>query len=90
MKLKTSILLIKTFDTNYDSFLSKYLMSIKAKDDDRFDMLADKNFKFLFYHFNDWLDMKNGLFQSVMNNIINEDEKGLVKLQFLNWSYFIK
>lgn len=65
-------------------------MSIKAKGDDRFDMLADKSSKFLFYHFNGWLDRKNGLFQSVMNNIINEDEKGLVKLQYLNWSYFIK
>ena len=62
-------------------------MLTKVECDDRFDMLTSKSSKF---HFNDWLDRQNKLVRHMRYTIIIKDKKGLVELQRLNQSYFIK
>ena len=77
-----------TFGANCKSYTSKYLMGIKAKDDDKFDTLTNKRSKFLVYYFNNWLNKQNWLVQLVRHSIIVEDEVGLAEFQHQNWSYF--
>ena len=47
-------------------------------------MLANKNMKFLFHHFNDFLNSWGLPFQRVRHTIITQDGKGLVELHKQN------
>ena len=38
----------KSIGVDYEFYISDYLMSIKASDDDKYDMMTIKNSKFLF------------------------------------------
>ena len=40
---------------DYKYYFMKYLVNIKNGEDETYDMFANKNSKFLFYHFNDYL-----------------------------------
>ena len=61
----------------------------KASDDDKYDMLMNKNSK-LFYHLNDLLHWQLLWIQRVRHTFKADDEKGLVELQKQNWRYFIE
>ena len=43
------------YDDTYQNYLDEYLLKLNLKNDDRLDVLANKNSKFLFCHFNDYL-----------------------------------
>lgn len=53
-------------------------------------MLANKNMKFLFHHFNDFLNSWGLPFQRVRHTIITQDGKGLVELHKQNQPYFFE
>ena len=57
---------------DYKDYFMKYLVNIKDGEDGKYDMLTNKNSKFLFYHFNDYLKQIN-------------DETVLEILQNKNW-----
>ena len=59
-------------------------MAIKASDDNKYDMLANKNMKFLFYHFNNFLNSWGLPIQRVRHTIITHDGKGLLELHNQN------
>ena len=44
---------------SYDDYFIKYLINIKDENDDKFDILTNKNLKFFFCHFNDYLRQIN-------------------------------
>ena len=44
---------------DYKDCFMKYLVNIKDGEDEKYDMLTNKNSKFLFYHFNDYLKQIN-------------------------------
>lgn len=39
------------FSADYDAYVSEYLTTIKNINDNKYNMLTNKNFKFLFYNF---------------------------------------
>lgn len=47
------------FSTDYEACVSEYLMPIKFTNDNKYDLLANKNSKFHFYHFNNYHDVIN-------------------------------
>ena len=57
------------------------LTAIKLISDGKYDMLTHKNSKFLFYHFNDYLDRRFKFVERVTDVHISEDEYGLLKVQ---------
>ena len=57
------------------------LTAIKLISDGKYDMLTNKNSKFLFYHFNDYLDRRFKFVERVTDVHISEDEYGLLKVQ---------
>ena len=53
-------------------------------------ILANKNSKFLFYHFNDYLKQINEPTKSVFHTLVTDDKTALEILQSKNWQYFIE
>lgn len=45
-----------TFGADYESYISEYLMSLKASDSNKYDMLTNVKSKLMFYHFNNFLN----------------------------------
>ena len=68
----------------------KYLVNIKDGEDEKYDMLTNKNSKFLFYHFYDYLKQINEPMKPVRHSVVLNDETALEILQNENWQYFIK
>ena len=40
---------------NYDEYITVHLAAVKNKNDNKYEMLTNKNPKFLFYNFNNYL-----------------------------------
>ena len=74
----------------YEDYFMKYLVNIKDGEDEKYDMLTNKNSKFLFYHFNDCLKQINELTKPVHHNVVLNDKTALEILQNKNWQYFIE
>ena len=90
----TFLLLIKTGTKiardgmDYSTYVSEYLMVIKSVNDNKYDMLTNKNSKFLFYNFNDYLN--DFPVQYVRHIIISEDTCGLLDLQKIRMALFYR
>ena len=78
------------FSDDYKDYFMKYLVNIKDVDDEKYDMLTNKRFRFLFYHFNDYLKQINELTKPVRHSVVLNDETALEILQSKNWQYFIE
>ena len=48
------------YDGTYQQYYGELLLKIKQQDDGRLDTLTNKNSKFLFCHFNNFLTRVNG------------------------------
>ena len=75
---------------DYDDYFMKYLINIKDGEDEKNDMLANKNSKFLFYNFNDYFKQINQPTKPVRHVVVTDDETVLEILQSKNWRYFIE
>ena len=79
----------KTFD-DYDEYITKYLAAIKNINDNKYDMLTNKNSKVLFYNFNDCLSIIGKPPQLVIHTVISDEDYALTELQNRIWPYFIE
>ena len=68
----------------------KYLINIKDGEHENYDMLTNKNSKFLFHHFNDYWKQINEPMKPVRHTVVTDDETALEVLQTKNSQYFIK
>ena len=66
------------------------MLKINKKNDDALDVLTNKNFKFLFYYYNDLLFDVNLDSLPVRHSRISDDEFGIETIQTKNWQYFIE
>ena len=73
---------------DYKDYFMKYLVNIKDGEDEKYDMLTNKNSKFLFYHFSDYLKQINEPTKPVRHSVVLNDEISLEILQNKNWQYF--
>ena len=70
---------------DYNDYSMKYLINIKDGEDEKYDMLAIKNSKFLFYHFSDYLKQINELMKPVRHTVVTDNETALEILESKNW-----
>ena len=77
------------YDDDYTDYITKYLPSINEVDDDKFDVLTNKNSKYLFHLFNKYLEDRNKTKQFIRHSVVSDDNYALKKLQDKNWPYFI-
>ena len=77
-------------DESYEDYFMKYLVNINQNEDQKYDTLTNKNSKFLFYHFNDYLAHINEPTKPVRHSEIIDDDFALDIMQNKNWQYFIE
>ena len=75
---------------SYEDYFMKYLVNINQNEDQKYDILTNKNSKFLFYHFNDYLAHINEPTKPVRHSEIIDDDFALDIMQNKNWQYFIE
>ena len=59
------------YSVDYDNYVFKYLMAIKSENDDKYDILTNKNSKFLFYNFNVYLYRRGLPVQYLRHTIVS-------------------
>ena len=77
------------YDDDYTDYITKYLPSINEVDDDKFDVLTNKNSKYLFHLFNKYQESRNKPKQYIRYSVATDDNYALKELQNRNWPYFI-
>ena len=65
-------------------YFMKYSVNIKDGEDEKYDMLINKSFKFLFYLFIDYLKQINEPMNPVRHSVVLNDETALEILQNKN------
>ena len=86
---KKKLLIDFSYDDDYTNYITKYLPGINKIDDGKFDVLTNKNSKYLFYLFNSYRESLNKPKQFVRHSVVTDDNYALKELQNRNWPYFI-
>ena len=79
-----------SFTDSYEDYIDWFVQGFKGNEDQKYDVLTNKNSKYLFYRFNDYLD---GLLQPiklVLHSVITDDDLALDIIRNENWQYFIE
>ena len=71
-------------------YITGILRRIDAETNDRFDMLTNKNVKYFFYQYNDFLLSKNLPTISIRHSKTVEDYVAIEEIQNINWQYLIE
>ena len=66
----------------------EYIVAIRSKNDNTYDMLNHKNSKFLFYNFNGFLNRINQPVQLIRYTTVADDDCALVTIQEKGRPYF--
>ena len=78
------------FGDNYSDYFQQIFNKFKAKEDDKYDVLTNKNSKYLFYKFNDSLATIGELAKAVRHSKITQDDVAIEAIQNQNWQYFVE
>ena len=78
------------YDDTYQQYYDEFLFKINQQDGDRLDVLTNKNSKFLFYHFNDFLTRVNVTPLPVRHSKTTNDDLAIDIIQNENWQYFFE
>ena len=78
------------FFDSYEEYIMNYMTAIENETDDELDMLTNKNSKFLFYHFNQYLAQICQPLKFVRHSVISDNNYALTALQERRWQYFIE
>ena len=79
-----------TFIISYKDCFGWLFHGFKGNEDKKYDVLTNKNSKYLFYLFNDYLECIFEPIKPVRHNIITDDDLALEVIQNENWQYFIE
>ena len=78
------------FEDSYSDYFEWIINKFKAKQDDRYDVLTNKNSKYLFYKSNDSLATIGELVKAVPYSKITQDDVAIEAIQNQNWQYFVE
>ena len=71
-------------------YINKYLPSFSIDDDEKFDLFANKNSKYLFYKFNDQIEALGGEKQTIRHTAKMKDSVGMKKIEEKNREFLVK
>ena len=78
------------FGDSYSDCFEWLINKFKAKQDDKYDVLINKNSKYLFYKFNYSLTTIGELVKAVRHSKITQDDVAIEAIQNQNWQYFVE
>ena len=70
-----------SYQNSFERYTEHFLPSFSVDDVEKFDLLANKNLKYLFYKFNDQIDASGGERQIIRHTAKVKDEVGMKKLK---------
>ena len=79
-----------TFTNSYKDYFEWFVHGFNGNKDQKYNVLTNKNSKYLFYRFNDYLERIFEPIKPVRHNIITDDDLTLEVIQNENWQYFIE
>ena len=78
------------FRDSYSDCFEWLINKFKAKQDHKYDVLINKNSKYLFYKFNYSLTTIGELVKAVRHSKITQDDVATEAIQNQNWQYFVE
>ena len=79
-----------TFTCSYEDYFERLVQGFKGNKDQKYDALTNKNSKYLFHQFNDYLERIFELIKPVRHSVITDDDLALEITQNENRQYFIE
>ena len=79
-----------TFTDSQEDYFEWLVHDFKGNEDQKYDVLTNKNSKYLFYRFNDYLECIFEPIKPVRHSVIADDDLALEVIQNENWQYLIK
>ena len=79
-----------TFDHNYTTYFQWLTDAFNESTKNKLDILTSKNSKFLFYHFNDYLQQSGKEIKKIKHSVVTQDYLAAEKIQDRNWKYFVE
>ena len=79
-----------TFADSYEGYFEWLVHGFKQGDNQKYDVLRNKNSKYLFYWFKDYLQHVLESIKPVRHSVITDDDIALDVIQNENWQYFIE
>ena len=77
-----------TFDRDYATYFDWLTDAFNETKKNKLDILTNKNSKFLFYHFNDYLQQSGRETIKIKHSVVTQDYLAAEKIQDRNWKYF--
>ena len=79
-----------TFDRDYKTYFQWVTDAFNESTKNKLDILTNLNSKFLFYHFNDYLQQSGKEIKKIKHSVVTEDYLAAEKIQDRNWKYFVE
>ena len=79
-----------TFHRNYTTYFQWLTDAFNESTKNKLDILTNKNSKFLFYHFNDYLQQSGKEIKKIKHSVVTQDYLAAEKIQDRNWKYFVE
>ena len=79
-----------TSTNSHENYFEWLVHGFKGNEDQKYDVLTNKNSKYLFYRFNDYLKRIFEPIKPVCHSVITDDDLGLEVIQNENRQYFIE
>ena len=73
-----------SYHYSFEKYVCSYLLSFSIEEIDKFDMLSNKNLKYLLYKFNDWIESMGAENYLSRHASKVKDEVGLQKIEIKN------
>ena len=78
-----------TFDRDYVTYFQWLTDAFSESKKNKLDIFTNKNSKFLFYHFNDYLQQNSEQMKKIKHSVVTEDYIAAEQIQDKNWKYFV-
>ena len=79
-----------TFDRDYVTYFQWLTDTFSESRKNKLDIFTNKNSKFLFYHFNDYLEQNGNQIKKIKHSTVTQDYVATEKIQDKNWKYFVE
>ena len=79
-----------TFDRDYVTYFQWLTDAFSESKKNKLDIFTNKNSKFLFYHFNDYLEQNGDQMKKIKHSIVTQDYIAAEQIQDKNWKYFVE
>ena len=89
-KIKSKINFEFSFTDSYEDYCNQLVQGFKGNEDQKYDVLTNKNSIYIFYQFNGYLERLLQSIKPVRQSLTTDDDLALEVIQNENWQYFFK